>query len=62
MLGEPQIETDAKFRFWVKSKGFRIAHTEDGQDYGVLYVPVKVPHTRVSPSVDKEVSYSKYLT
>jgi len=62
LLGEPQIETDAKFRFWVKSKGFRIAHTEDGQDYGVLYVPVKVPHTRVSPSVDKEVSYSKYLT
>lgn len=48
LLGEPQIETDAKFRFWVKSKGFRIAHTDDGQSYGVLYVPVKVPHTRVS--------------
>lgn len=48
LLGEPQIETDAKFRFWVKSKGFRIAHTEDSQSYGVLYVPVKVPHTRVS--------------
>lgn len=46
MLGEPQIETDAKFRFWVKSKGFRIAHADDNQSYGVLYVPVKVPHTR----------------
>lgn len=48
MLGEPQIETDAKFRFWVKSKGFRIAHADDNQSYSVLYVPVKVPHTRVS--------------
>lgn len=51
LLGEPQVETDAKFRFWVKSKGFRIAHAEDSQDYGVLYVPVKVPHTRVSPII-----------
>lgn len=48
LLGEPQIETDAKFRFWVKSKGFRIAHADDNQSYSVLYVPVKVPHTRVS--------------
>lgn len=49
LLGEPQIETDAKFRFWVKSKGFRIVHMDDGRSYGVLYVPVKVPaHTRVS--------------
>lgn len=54
LLGEPQIETDAKFRFWVKSKGFRIAHTEDSQSYGVLYVPVKVPHTR---SVDMLYPY-----
>lgn len=51
LLGEPQIETDAKFRFWVKSKGFRIAQAEDSPDYGVLYVPVKVPHTRVSPII-----------
>ena len=47
LLGEPLIETDAKFRFWVKSKGFRIVQSEDMSVYGTLYVPVKVPHTRV---------------
>jgi hypothetical protein len=47
LLGEPLIETDAKFRFWVKSKGFRIVQSEDMSAYGTLYVPVKVPHTRV---------------
>jgi len=47
LLGEPLIETDAKFRFWVKSKGFRIVQSEDLSPFGTLYVPVKVPHTRV---------------
>lgn len=47
LLGEPLVETDAKFRFWVKSKGFRIVQSEDMSLYGTLYVPVKVPHTRV---------------
>lgn len=48
LLGEPMSETDAKFRFWVKSKGFRIVRDEAQQTYGDLYVPVKVPSTRVS--------------
>mgnify|MGYP001792529509 CR=1 FL=1 len=48
LLGQPGVDTDAKFRFWVKSKGFRITTAEDGQGYGTLFVPVKVPHTRVS--------------
>ncbi|XP_074635877.1 nucleolar protein 4-like isoform X2 [Acropora palmata] len=63
LLGEPQIETDAKFRFWVKSKGFRIVHMDDGRSYGVLYVPVKVPaHTRSAvdmyPYEDKIAGHS----
>ena len=51
LLGEPGVDTDAKFRFWVKSKGFRITSSEDGQSYGMLFVPVKVPHTRVSSDI-----------
>lgn len=51
LLGQPGVDTDAKFRFWVKSKGFRITAADDGQHYGTLFVPVKVPHTRVSSTV-----------
>ncbi|KAK3710181.1 hypothetical protein QZH41_010577 [Actinostola sp. cb2023] len=51
LLGEPLIETDAKFRFWVKSKGFRIVQSDDISAYGILYVPIKVPHTRSMDSL-----------
>ncbi|XP_032234115.2 nucleolar protein 4 isoform X2 [Nematostella vectensis] len=54
LLGEPHIETDAKFRFWVKSKGFRIVRSDEVSVFGTLYVPVKVPHTR---SVDTLYPY-----
>ena len=40
-----EIETDAKFRFWVKSKGFRIIALEDDPTRGVLCVPVKVQNS-----------------
>ncbi|XP_031551652.1 nucleolar protein 4-like isoform X3 [Actinia tenebrosa] len=58
LLGEPLIETDAKFRFWVKSKGFRIVQSEDMSLYGTLYVPVKVPHTR---SMDAMYPYEESM-
>lgn len=40
---EPNNVENSKFRFWVKSKGFRLGPTEDGQfgfdDQDILYVP-----------------------
>lgn len=40
-MGE-EVETDAKFRFWVKSKAFRILRHQLDPNIGVLCVPVCV--------------------
>ena len=41
LMGE-EVETDAKFRFWVKSKAFRILRHQLDPNIGVLCVPVCV--------------------
>ncbi len=41
LMGE-EVETDAKFRFWVKSKAFRILRHQLDPNIGVLCVPVSV--------------------
>ena len=40
-MGE-DVETDAKFRFWVKSKAFRIIPHELNPSVAVLCVPVRL--------------------
>lgn len=38
-LREAKDEPSARFRFWVRSKGFRIVHSQDGED--ILAMPPK---------------------
>lgn len=45
LMGE-QVETDAKFRFWVKSKAFRIVRHDFEPSIGVLCVPVRLNSRR----------------
>lgn len=59
LMGE-EVETDAKFRFWVKSKAFRILRHQLDPNIGVLCVPVSV--SAVKGQVRLEIALANYTT